>query len=104
MPEEKKHSCNFMINDAVFSGLPYSSTPYHQVLISEYTSAKNHNFLLVYLQIRKHFKRKMNIIFPSSIKNNSTRKSSQVNLSEVGDVWEVELQSCAEFESKLHLT
>ena len=60
--------------------------------------------LLVYLQIRERFKGKMNIIFPSSIKNNSTSKSSQVNPSEVGDVWAVEMQSCAEFELKSHVT
>ena len=60
--------------------------------------------LLVYLQIRERFKGKMNIVFPSSIKNNSTSKSSQVNPSEVGDVWAVEMQSCAEFELKSHVT
>ena len=54
--------------------------------------------LLVYLQIRERFKGKMNIVFPSSIKNNTTSKSSQVNPSEVEDVWAVEVQSCAEFE------
>ena len=60
--------------------------------------------LLVYLQIKERFKGKMNIVFPSSIKNNSTSKSSQVNPSEVGDVWAVEMQSCAEFELKSHVT
>ena len=60
--------------------------------------------MLVYLQIREGFKRKMIVVFPPSIKNNSTRKSSQVNPSGAGDVWAVELQSCAEFESKSHLT
>nr|XP_058946845.1 adhesion G protein-coupled receptor E3-like [Pocillopora verrucosa] len=55
-------------------------------------------------QVRERFKRKMNIVFPSSIKKKSTRKSSQVNPSEAGDVWAVELQSCTEFESKSHLT
>ena len=60
--------------------------------------------LLVYLQIRERFKGKMNIVFPSSIKNNSTSKSSQVNPSEVGDVWAVEMQYCAEFELKSHVT
>ena len=60
--------------------------------------------LLVYLQIKERFKGKMNIVFPSSIKNNSTSKSSQVNPSEVGDVWAAEMQSCAEFELKLHVT
>ena len=58
---------------------------------------------LVYLQIREKFKKKMNIVFPSPIKNNSARKSSHVNASEVGDVRAVELHSCAELESKLHL-
>ncbi|RMX36665.1 hypothetical protein pdam_00024512 [Pocillopora damicornis] len=48
-------------------------------------------------QIRERFKRKMNIVFRSSIKSNSTRKSSQVNPSEDGDVWAVKLQSCAQF-------
>ena len=60
--------------------------------------------LFVYLQIRERFKRKTNVVFPSSIKKNSTRKSSQVNPSGVGDVWAVELQSCAAFESNSHLT
>ena len=59
---------------------------------------------LIYLQIRERFKRKMNIVFPSSIKDNSARNSSRVNPSEVGDAWAVELQYCAEFESKAHLT
>ena len=49
--------------------------------------------LLVYLQIRERFKRKMNIVFLSSSKDNYTRKSSQVNPSEVGDIKAVELQS-----------
>ena len=60
--------------------------------------------LLVYLQIRERFKRKMNIVFLSSSKDNYTRKSSQVNPSEVGDIKAVELQSFAKFESKSHLT
>ncbi|CAH3157416.1 unnamed protein product, partial [Pocillopora meandrina] len=40
-------------------------------------------------QIKERFKRKMNIVFPSSIKDNSTRKSPQVNLNEVGNVWAI---------------
>nr|XP_058952965.1 adhesion G protein-coupled receptor L4-like [Pocillopora verrucosa] len=53
-------------------------------------------------QIRERFKRKINIVFPSSIRDNTTRKSSQANPTAVVDVWAVELQSCAEFESKSH--
>ena len=60
--------------------------------------------LPLYLQIREGFKRKTNIVFPSSIKNNYRMKSSQVSPSKVGDVWAAELQSCAEFESKSHVT
>ena len=60
--------------------------------------------LLVYLQIRERFKRKINIVFLSSSKDNYKRKSSQVNPSEVGDIKAVELQSFAKFESKSHLT
>nr|XP_058947390.1 adhesion G-protein coupled receptor D1-like isoform X3 [Pocillopora verrucosa] len=56
------------------------------------------------IQIRERFKRKMNIVFLSSSKDNYTRKSSQVNPSEVGDIKAVELQSFAKFESKSHLT
>ena len=59
--------------------------------------------LPIYLQIREGFKRKMNIAFPFSIKDNSRGESSHVNPSKVGDVWAAELQSCAEFESKSHL-
>ncbi|RMX37440.1 hypothetical protein pdam_00025494 [Pocillopora damicornis] len=55
-------------------------------------------------QIKERFKRKMNIVFPSSIRNNYSRKSSQLNPSEVGDIWAVELKSFAKFESKSHLT
>ena len=77
-------------------------TAYHQFLvfrwISEYLSKEPYFVLFVYLQIRERLKRKRNMVFSSSIENNSTRKSSQVNPSEVGDVWAVELQSCAEFE------
>ncbi|XP_066022820.1 adhesion G protein-coupled receptor L1-like isoform X1 [Pocillopora verrucosa] len=40
-------------------------------------------------QIRERFKRKMNIVFPSSIKDNSSRKSPQVNPNEVGSVWAI---------------
>nr|XP_058947393.1 adhesion G-protein coupled receptor D1-like isoform X6 [Pocillopora verrucosa] len=40
----------------------------------------------------------------NSIQDNYTRKSSQVNPSEVGDIKAVELQSFAKFESKSHLT
>ena len=58
--------------------------------------------LLVYLQIREHLKRKMNAVFKSSNEDNSTRKSPQVNSSEVGDVRAVELQSRSNFEPKLH--
>ena len=32
------------------------------------------------------------------------KEEPQVNPNEVGDVWAIELQSCAEFESKSHLT
>ena len=37
-------------------------------------------------------------------KENYRMKSSQVSPSKVGDVWAAELQACAEFESKLHVT
>ncbi|CAH3160134.1 unnamed protein product, partial [Pocillopora meandrina] len=60
-------------------------------------------------QVRKNIKPIINSIssvFSVSIdiRNNSIRKSSQVNPSGVGDVWAVELQSCAAFESNSHLT
>ena len=53
---------------------------------------------------QRAIQKKNECCFLPSIKNNSTRKSSQVNPSGAGDVWAVELQSCAEFESKSHLT
>ena len=59
---------------------------------------------LIYLQIKERFKRKMNIVFLSSIKDTSIRKSSQVKSSEIDIVWTVELQSYAEFESKYRTT
>ncbi|XP_022807522.1 adhesion G-protein coupled receptor D1-like isoform X1 [Stylophora pistillata] len=49
-------------------------------------------------QIRERFKRKVNTIFPSSNSGNSTKTSSQINPSDVGDMWVAELQSCNEFE------
>ncbi|XP_027048366.1 adhesion G-protein coupled receptor D1-like, partial [Pocillopora damicornis] len=55
-------------------------------------------------QIKERFKRKMNIVFLSSIKDTSIRKSSQVKSSEIDIVWTVELPSCAEFESKYRTT
>ncbi|CAH3164057.1 unnamed protein product, partial [Pocillopora meandrina] len=55
-------------------------------------------------QIKERFKRKMNIVFLSSIKDTSIRKSSQVKPSEIDIAWSVELQSCAEFESKYRTT
>ena len=51
-----------------------------------------YRLLLVYLQIRERLKRKMNGVFTTSIKEDSTRKSPQVNLSDVGDARAVELQ------------
>nr|XP_058962438.1 adhesion G protein-coupled receptor L4-like isoform X4 [Pocillopora verrucosa] len=44
-------------------------------------------------QIRERLKRKMNVVFTTSNKEDSTRKSPQVNLSDVGDARAVELQS-----------
>ena len=58
--------------------------------------------LLVYLQIRERFKRKVNTVFPSTNNGNSTKKSSQVNPSVVGDTWVAELQSFDEFELEKH--
>ena len=58
--------------------------------------------LLVYLQIRERFKRKVNKVFPSTNNGNSTKKSSQVNPSGVGDTWVAELQSFDEFELEKH--
>ncbi|PFX14626.1 Polycystic kidney disease protein 1-like 2 [Stylophora pistillata] len=49
-------------------------------------------------QIRERFKRKVNTIVPSTNSGNSTKKSSQINPSDVGDMWVAELQSCNEFE------
>ncbi|CAH3165297.1 unnamed protein product [Pocillopora meandrina] len=48
-------------------------------------------------QIRERLKRKMNIIFPSAVDHgNSAKKSSQINPSDAGEVWAVELQSFKE--------
>ena len=58
--------------------------------------------LLVYLQIRERFKRKVNTVFPSTNNGNSTKKSSMVNPSVVGDTWVAELQSFDEFELEKH--
>ncbi|PFX14625.1 putative G-protein coupled receptor 133 [Stylophora pistillata] len=44
-------------------------------------------------QIKERFNRKVNTVFPSVNKGNSTKKSSQVNLSDVGDARGVELGS-----------
>ncbi|XP_022807526.1 adhesion G-protein coupled receptor D1-like [Stylophora pistillata] len=49
-------------------------------------------------QIRERFKRKVNTIFPSTNSGNSTKKSSQINPRDVGDMWVAELQSCNEFD------
>nr|XP_058969314.1 adhesion G-protein coupled receptor D1-like isoform X2 [Pocillopora verrucosa] len=53
-------------------------------------------------QIRERFKRKVNTVFPSTNNGNSTKKSSQVNPSGVGDTWVAELQSFDEFELEKH--
>ena len=58
--------------------------------------------LLVYLQIRERFKRKVNGVFPSTNNGNSAKRSSQVNPSDVGDTWVAELQSFNEFEVEKH--
>ena len=39
--------------------------------------------LLIHLQIRERFKRKASIVFPSAANGNSTRKNSNVNLSDL---------------------
>ncbi|XP_022796716.1 uncharacterized protein LOC111335121 isoform X2 [Stylophora pistillata] len=44
-------------------------------------------------QIKERFNRKVNTVFPSVNKGNSTKKGSQVNLSDVGDARGVELVS-----------
>ncbi|XP_066022930.1 adhesion G protein-coupled receptor L4-like isoform X1 [Pocillopora verrucosa] len=86
-------------------------SPVHKAFVYIFTILNSAQGFLIFAlhcirdtQIRERLKRKKNIVFPSSIKKNSTRKSSQVNPSEVGDVWAVELQSCAEFQSNSHLT
>ncbi|CAH3157407.1 unnamed protein product, partial [Pocillopora meandrina] len=79
-------------------------SPVHKTFVHIFTILNSAQGFLIFslhcmrnTQIRERFKRKMNIVFRSSIKSNSTRKSSQVNPSEVGDVWAVKLQSCAQF-------
>ena len=52
--------------------------------------------------ITVNFKRKVNTVFPSTNNGNSTKKSSQVNPSGVGDTWVAELQSFDEFELEKH--
>ncbi|CAH3160167.1 unnamed protein product [Pocillopora meandrina] len=86
-------------------------SPVHKAFVYIFTILSSAQGFLIFAlhcmrntQIRERLKRKKNIVFPSSIEKNSTRKSSQVNPSEVGDVWAVELQSCAEFQSNSHLT
>ncbi|RMX55995.1 hypothetical protein pdam_00016397 [Pocillopora damicornis] len=76
-------------------------SPVHKAFVYIFTILNSSQGFLIFAlhsmrntQIRERFKRKMNIVFPSSVKNNSTRKSSQVNPSEAGDEWAVELQSC----------
>ncbi|CAH3160096.1 unnamed protein product [Pocillopora meandrina] len=76
-------------------------SPLHKVFVYIFTILNSSQGFLIFAlhsmqntQIRERFKRKMNIVFPSSVKNNSTTKSSQVNPSEAVDVWAVELQSC----------
>ena len=49
--------------------------------------------LFLYLQIKERFNRKVNTVFPSVNKGNSTKKSSQANLSDVGDARVVEMVS-----------
>ncbi|XP_066023126.1 adhesion G protein-coupled receptor E3 isoform X2 [Pocillopora verrucosa] len=53
-------------------------------------------------QIRERFKRKVNTVFPSANNGNSTKKSSKVNPSGVGDTWVAELQSFDDFELEKH--
>ncbi|CAH3164050.1 unnamed protein product, partial [Pocillopora meandrina] len=79
-------------------------SPVHKTFVHIFTIRNSAQGFLIFslhcmrnTQIRERFKRKMNIVFRSSIKSNSTRKSSQVHPSEVGDVWAVKLQSCAQF-------
>ncbi|RMX53208.1 hypothetical protein pdam_00024388 [Pocillopora damicornis] len=86
-------------------------SPVHKAFVYIFTILSSAQGFLIFVlhcmrntQIRERLKRKKNIVFPSSIEKKSTRKSSQVNPSEVGDVWAVELQSCTEFQSNSHLT
>ena len=50
--------------------------------------------------IQKKDEHRFSIFF----KEQPHKEEPQVNPNEVGDVWAIELQSCAEFESKSHLT
>ncbi|XP_022796764.1 latrophilin-like protein LAT-2 [Stylophora pistillata] len=84
-------------------------SPVHKAFAYIFTILNStQGFLIFFLhclrntQIREHLKRKMNAVFKSSNEDNSTRKSPQVNSSEVGDVRAVELQSRSNFEPKLH--
>nr|XP_058947385.1 adhesion G-protein coupled receptor D1-like [Pocillopora verrucosa] len=104
-------ACVVMIPLLGFTWLFGLLSPLHKAFAYIFTILNSTQGFLIFAlhcmrntQIRERFKRKMNIVFPSSIKNNSARKSSRVNPSEVGDAWAVELQYCAEFESKSHLT
>nr|XP_058953092.1 adhesion G-protein coupled receptor D1-like [Pocillopora verrucosa] len=71
-------------------------SPVHKVFAYIFTILNSTQGFLIFAlhglrntQIRERFERKMNIVFPSSIKGNSTRKSSQVNPNEVGNVWAI---------------
>ncbi|XP_022790891.1 adhesion G-protein coupled receptor D1-like [Stylophora pistillata] len=82
-------------------------SPLHKAFAYIFTILNSTQGFLIFLlhcvrnsQIRERFKRKVNIIFPSTDKRNSARKSSKVNPSDVGDVWAVKLQSYKESELK----
>jgi hypothetical protein len=59
------------------------------------TETTINSVVLLNLQIRERFKRRLNVIFPAVSDANSTRKTSKVNPSDVDTVRIIEVQPCS---------
>ncbi|PFX13359.1 putative G-protein coupled receptor 133 [Stylophora pistillata] len=75
-------------------------SPLHKAFVYIFTILNSSQGFLIFAlhcarnsQIRERFKRKVSTVFPLTKNGNSTRKSSQVSLSDIGGVKAVKLQS-----------
>nr|XP_058953780.1 uncharacterized protein LOC131781155 [Pocillopora verrucosa] len=95
----------YSVSSRLYMKLSFTSSPYSTLLKSVFAGFPNFRSTLHAKHsdqraIQKKDEHRFSIFFKEQLH----KEEPQVNPNEVGDVWAIELLSCAEFESKSHLT